>query len=461
MRRVATATSRTNAWLLAVTPCNATRFTADDPAVARTLRAAGAELVDDGAEVEVSASPSHLRTEADTALLSIDATQPEGGGVVTRVARRVVASLYMRMRARRCARQLRERGFSRVTTTLWDLDQQYRVAAGVPSLVMSPRELLPQCAVVRGDRRPPTLTLLEASLAEAAEVLGGPLRVERTLAQEGAAVVITDRAVLRVTIGESRHKLDRQRALLGALHDAKPSDVVVSRSPAVLAVGRTGLADWSLETRMPGSTMSTTQLTGSLLDECIDFLVHLFEVKSNAVPEWTFAAQAELVASTCSDPRHREAAHQLGAWLTSTLDDLPRGFGHGDFWQKNLLVSDGSLSGVVDWDTADGASPPFLDLMHLRLSALRSRKRKQLGAAVLDELLPWASAGGDELNRRYARRIGVSVGADQLEALAFAYWLNQVARRFAMFGTDGEHPGWAHRNVRVVLEMLSDTRRVV
>lgn len=460
MRHVATATSRTTAWLLAAAPDSATRFAVDDPAVARTLAAAGAALVDDDAEVEVATAPSHLRTDADTVLLSIDATQPEGGSVFTRVARRVVASLYVRLRARRCARQLRERGFSRVTTTLWDLDQQYRVAAGVPSTVLSPRELLPQCAVVRGDRRPLTRTMLEASLAEAREILGGPLRVERTLAQEGAAVVITDRAVLRVTIGESRHKLDRQRALLGALHDAKPSDVVVSRSPVVLAYGSTGLADWSMETRMPGTTMSTSQLTGSLLDECVDFLVHLFEVKSDALPEWTFAEQAEIVARTCSDPRHREAAHQLGAWLTSSLADLPRGFCHGDFWQKNLLVSHGSLAGVVDWDTADGAAPPFLDLMHLRLSVLRARKRKELGAAVLEELLPWAEAGGDELNRRYARRIGVSVGADQLQALALAYWLSQVARRFAMFGTGGEQPRWAHRNVRVVLEMLSETQRV-
>jgi hypothetical protein len=236
--------------------------------------------------------------------------------------------------------------------------------------------------------------------------------------------------------------------------------MVTNRVPRVLGSGRTGLAQWCVETRVPGSTVQATQLNGRLRDECVEFLIALFEVKNKTIPEWTFRAQAEVVAGTCGDLRLRSTAVDTAIWLTDTLGDLPRGFGHGDFWQKNILTRDGSLTGVVDWDTADASSLPYLDLLHLRLSARRARTREYLGTAVVNQLLPWAQRGGDALNRAYGERIDAPVDAGTLEALVVAYWLNQIARRYAMYGNHFERPVWAERNVRTVLEELRSVNRV-
>jgi aminoglycoside phosphotransferase (APT) family kinase protein len=35
---------------------------------------------------------------------------------------------------------------------------------------------------------------------------------------------------------------------------------------------------------------------------------------------------------------------------------------HGDFWMGNILVADGAVSGVVDWERADLAAAPFGDI---------------------------------------------------------------------------------------------------
>jgi aminoglycoside phosphotransferase (APT) family kinase protein len=35
---------------------------------------------------------------------------------------------------------------------------------------------------------------------------------------------------------------------------------------------------------------------------------------------------------------------------------------HGDFWMGNILVKDGTISGVVDWERANLAAPPFTDI---------------------------------------------------------------------------------------------------
>jgi aminoglycoside phosphotransferase len=45
------------------------------------------------------------------------------------------------------------------------------------------------------------------------------------------------------------------------------------------------------------------------------------------------------------------------------LDEVPRTAVHGDFWFGNVLVSDGRVTGVVDWEAATSSGEPVRDLV--------------------------------------------------------------------------------------------------
>jgi aminoglycoside phosphotransferase (APT) family kinase protein len=52
---------------------------------------------------------------------------------------------------------------------------------------------------------------------------------------------------------------------------------------------------------------------------------------------------------------------------------------HGDFWARNILIRDGRVSGVVDWEAAQMSGPPWQDpfdfAMHLAAEAPEWRQR--------------------------------------------------------------------------------------
>jgi aminoglycoside phosphotransferase (APT) family kinase protein len=260
--------------------------------------------------------------------------------------------------------------------------------------------------------------------------------------------------VLRVAVGPGRSKLHRQRQALEELRAADPPAALTALLPWPLHAGRTGLADWSLDTRLRGEAPSA-KLVPRLLEDCIDFLVMLHGAQNAAGASESLTDHAEVLASVCASDRDAEGVRDLGRRLDETLADVPRGFGHGDFWTRNLLSSGDRLTGVVDWDGAGPGRLPLLDLLHLRLSAQREQTRQYLGQALVDHLLPWARSGGDEIVRRYGRRIGVELDRELLESLVAAYWLDRVASEVAMFADLATRPLWVRTNVHEVIRALA------
>jgi hypothetical protein len=61
-------------------------------------------------------------------------------------------------------------------------------------------------------------------------------------------------------------------------------------------------------------------------------------------------------------PRLSGAAERLAAART------PRTVVHGDFWAGNLLLRDGRVSGVVDWEAGELAGEPLRDVVRFALS---------------------------------------------------------------------------------------------
>lgn len=121
--------------------------------------------------------------------------------------------------------------------------------------------------------------------------------------------------------------------------------------------GRYGLAEWSLEGRLPG-VKARRPVRGRLLTECLDFLTALHLARTSAPRRGAFVEQADLVASVCV-PAEARAVRALADNLDMMLADAPRGFAHGDFFYGNLLVEGTSLTGVADWDAAGPGRLPL------------------------------------------------------------------------------------------------------
>jgi aminoglycoside phosphotransferase (APT) family kinase protein len=444
-------------WLAAVIPADAQTFRVSDEALAETLVDAGAELSETAPDVEI-VGPHELSGDATHAIVMIDASQYEGGSRVVRAARRLGGSLRARVASAQVRRRLRAHGYGATSVVLWDVDQLVHlpdVARGTVRRRLA--EHLPQRALVIGSRLPAAPTVLEAVAEEAAKRVGRSVEYELPLARQGLTIALAEEHVLRIAIGPGRLKIELLRAALDLLSASKPTAVVTERVPWLFSSGRLGLADWSVERRLPGSA-APSDLTPRLLEDCIDFLVALHAVGGSGKPT-PLSRDAGIVAAACRRPVHRDAVLELGRELDSQLGQLPRGFGHGDFWTRNLVVEGDRLTGVIDWDAATPDRLPLLDLLHLLLSAHRERTREYLGAALVRHQLPWARAGGDDIVQAYCRRLEIDVDSELLEALVLAYWLNRVGFELSLFADRAVRPIWMHNNVHLVLETLAGEGR--
>jgi aminoglycoside phosphotransferase (APT) family kinase protein len=441
-------------WLAAVLPSAARRFRTSDTALATVLASAGGEIVTTNADVEIADS-RELHADTPVAVVSLDASQPEGGGRARRTLRRLVAAGRVSLLARGAAKEVGRRGYASVRTMRWEILQPLPLSGGLGR----PRRLraaehLPQRALIIGSRGPIGPTVLDAVAGEAGGAQNS-FRYGRPIASARSIVAIGHDAVMRVTIGPASQSLEAQFRALQALRAAKPPHVVAARVPWILKHGRLGLADWSLERRLPGTPHPAT-LRARLLEDCVEFLVELFrqgDVHASA-PDDSIGRAAEAIAGV-SAPRNAALISAAGREIADQLADLPHGFAHGDFWNGNLLTRHGRLLGVVDWDRAEPKALPLIDLIHLRLTALRRRTREYMGEGIARHLVPWARAGGDELTRSYCRQAEISLAPRQLEALVMAYWLLYVASELTTYADRSRRSAWMQKNVETLVRTVS------
>jgi hypothetical protein len=299
--------------------------------------------------------------------------------------------------------------------------------------------LLP-LAVLAVGRRAAAGTALDAAAAAAGVRLDAPAVV-----RQGIVVVLTDDAALRVALGPARGQIDAATAALELLRTLSPPPEVSERVPWLLADGETGLVRWSLERRLAGTKPGPLPLA-----DCRAFLLALFHVGGDASAHRP-DQNADVVAAACPDIA--DPIRDVAARAEESTASLARGFGHGDFWSDNLLVENGRLTGVVDWDAAGPGRLPLLDLLHLRANACR---RRSLGVAIARDLLPWARRGGDDETRDFCAELGFATTPRLLEALVVAYWLDYVAYQLRLYADRSSRTQWLHANVVTVLDALQD-----
>ena len=440
-----------NAWLAAVLPAGAHRFRVVDPALAEKLEVAGAELDERRVDVEI-APTGRVHGDAPCVIVTIDSAA-SGSHRAVRAAKRLLNSVRVRAAAAGARRTLEARGYSATTVILWDVLHILRIP-WLPGEERSRRlvERMPQRALVLGAKSGRGQTLLELAAADAATAANVTLELKPPVIRAEVLLIVGAEAVLRVAVGPSRQEIDRQVAALQMLRAANVPPSVADRVPTVLARGKSGLADWSLERRLPGTTPSR-HLSDALVAECVDFLVDLHGVRSSGAEGASCASLASMLAGL-SGPEHARDLRYLGEHLDILLADLPRGFGHADFGRGNLLVEGDRLVGVVDWDGAGPGRLPLLALLHLRIGAAYDPQDDEWGETIVSRLLPWVDAGGDEITRDYCRRVGFEPSPKLLRALALAFWLDHVALHLRLHPFRHQDRRWIARNVDAVIHAL-------
>ncbi|KQY62586.1 MULTISPECIES: phosphotransferase family protein [unclassified Nocardioides] len=208
--------------------------------------------------------------------------------------------------------------------------------------------------------------MLEAALAWAADALGCPLARAEQLAggMTSTMLALTDssgrESVLRLTTEEPwrTHGSDltlRERAAQVALASS------VVPAPTSIAVGFTAGVAAHLMTRVPGTP--TTRVDAAAVDAMASMLATIHDLRP-AEPfrdfqSWAWEAKWVVPPWT----RHPDSWRRAFDLLTAGSPPFEPTFLHRDFSHRNLLWTDGSISGVVDWvETSTG--PAWLDAAH-------------------------------------------------------------------------------------------------
>lgn len=437
-------------WVTAVIPADARRFRVTDPALGDLLREAGAEITEVTPDVELAAA-EELRGEGEVAIAILGRPRLFERPAPVRVASRLVTFLRVRLAAGRARRTVLRLGYSTVLDLTWDPAHRLRNRSTGVRKHIPLRERFPERGLVVGCRVREPRFLLDDVVGEAVGSAALRAENEAPLIMSGGLLADVPQGLLRVAVGFGSRQIRNQTTALAALGAAGATSFVAERVPCVIASGQCGLAEWSLEQRLSGAR-ARHPVRGALLADCVEFLVALHSTPCSDGPRTTLREQFASV-KPAADANEAAILQALVERLEDALADLPRGFGHGDFFHGNLLAERDRLVGVVDWDAAGPDRLPLLDLLHLR-HATQALAELDWGPKLVEELLPWACAGGDATAQSYCERLGVSGDSDRLQSLVLAYWLDRVSYHLRSYPFRWAQPLWLERNVSFVLRAI-------
>lgn len=453
-------------WLPSVLPARCTRFRVADPALRDLLDEAGAQIVRVAPEVEIG--PVHTLygdAEMSIAVLGRPARStpalPLGRvraawPVPLRALRRIAVSLELRASAQAARRQMLRLGHDTAKVMYWDHQMAPAPTQGRARLRARALGLLPQRALVIGHSGSAAPTVLDTVRAQAARATGQALADGCAAVRTGGLVVDAGSGVLRVGVGHGRLQVLTQRRALAQLRAGRPPSVVMERIPWERAGGVSGIAEWSLERRLPGRP-AARPIRDRVLSDCLQFLVALHGVQSTETQPASLVAQAQLIAAACPPATARHVAG-IGRWLEDELADIPRGYAHGDFFPGNLLVDHGRLCGVVDWEAAGPGRLPFIDLLHLRFTSLVDTADIDWGPMLARHLLRGGGVARDEAIQTYAARLDLDARPDRVRALVIAYWLDYAAWQLRTHPQRRWQARWIERNIEGVLGEITRGR---
>jgi hypothetical protein len=219
---------------------------------------------------------------------------------------------------------------------------------------------------------------------------------------------------------------------------------LVPQIPRLLATGNSAGASWAAEQAVRGSRPPRV---GQSLIKDVGAILRL-------LPRGTGSPTSvidDLSVIGTAIPTRAAAVTQLLDRVSGELERLPAMTRHGDLWSGNLLVQDGRVSGVVDWDAWHPASVPGTDLLQLLVTDWRHHGTHSLGDAWVQR--PWDRQTGTLDLRRHLRGVGVHPDEDVVELVALAWWAAEVSGTLRRAPSLGSDSSWLAHNVDQVLEV--------
>lgn len=219
----------------------------------------------------------------------------------------------------------------------------------------------------------------------------------------------------------------------------------VPLAPRPLGRGTAAGASWTVETELPGRRPAG--LAPELVRQVVAALAAF--PRTDGPP---LALAADLGGIVERVPSRAERAARLAESIAADVADLPAVLRHGDLWTGNLLVAEGTLSGIIDWDAAHPAGVPGSDLVQLVATELRGRQRRSLGAAYLAR--PWDSTEFRVAAADYWPAIGIEPSPRHIELAGLAWWAAEVNGTVSRLPHRATDERWLTSNVDPVLAAL-------
>jgi len=229
--------------------------------------------------------------------------------------------------------------------------------------------------------------------------------------------------------------------------------------PRPIAHGTAGDQAWALETAVAGRPAEIALEDGLAPDQFLRSAsaalagLHRPTAQTLVPPAALLASWIDepvtVVARAC--PEALPGLAELAAGLHLALADRPVNvaWSHGDVTPGNLLVTDGAVTGIVDWEGARADRLPELDLATLVIATRATTGILEFGEAVLALLdRPWTE---EELA---VVASGPNRDLDRATVVLLA-WLHHVASNLAKSAAYATNRVWLVRNVLSVTATLA------
>jgi Phosphotransferase enzyme family len=212
--------------------------------------------------------------------------------------------------------------------------------------------------------------------------------------------------------------------------------------PEPVGGGSAGPATWATESQLPGTR--PRRLSPELVTAVARFCALL---PRGVGPPASFGEDLDALATWL--PAFEPALDEVRDRAAPVLARLPAVLGHGDLWAANLLVADGRLRGVVDWDGWHPSSVPGVDLLHLVGIARAFAGHGTIGEVVREQ--PWRDPLLARAAASYWAALEVEPSPEVLEVVALAWWAARLHRELSRAPDDARHAAWLRRHVVPVL----------
>jgi Ser/Thr protein kinase RdoA (MazF antagonist) len=307
--------------------------------------------------------------------------------------------------------------------------------------------------------------------------LGTSWVVHRRLGRDPDMVVVAvgppggpSRAIVKLADGSTAgRQLAHEHAVLRELHSSEALDDWRRLVPEPLAGGDAGSRRYLALTLLPGTearqllrrrgeallTRTAADAIGGLARGSAKSTV----VGDGQLSLWVGEPAAILARNArVGTPRLQDAVRRLDDELRCALAGrrLATGWGHGDYWLGNVLVStDGQEpTGIVDWERAAPGDPAVLDLVHLLVTTRALVRRRELGSIVREFV---TGSGWSAHEERLLATLREAFRDDDVPTrqLVLLAWLRHVANNLSKRAGYAGHRIWLRNNVVAVLDLFA------